>query len=70
MGSCRDTNMIACLSFVVVLLGLMKGETAAEYLVGNSLGWTLPPNTTFYSDWAASKTFQLANVVSKFFDTN
>ncbi|KAL6221672.1 hypothetical protein ACLB2K_005068 [Fragaria x ananassa] len=59
MGSCRDTNMIACLCFVVVLLGLMKGETAAEYLVGNSLGCTLPPNTTFYSDWGASKTFHI-----------
>ncbi|PRQ46336.1 putative Blue (type 1) copper binding protein [Rosa chinensis] len=63
MASCR-ASMIACLSLMVVMVGLMKGATAAEYVVGDSLGWTLPPNTSFYSDWAASKTFQLGDVVS------
>ena len=57
MASFRDTNtntnMIACLSLMVVMVGLMKGATAVEYVVGDSLGWTLPPNTSFYSDWAA-----------------
>lgn len=64
----RDMNMIACLS-LMVMVGLvpmlMKGATAADYVVGDSLGWTLPPNTSFYSDWAASKTFQLGDVVGK-----
>ena len=63
-------NMIACLSLMVVMVGLMKGATAAEYVVGDSSGWTLPPNTTFYSDWAASKTFQIGDVLCKSFDTN
>ncbi|KAK9943927.1 hypothetical protein M0R45_009516 [Rubus argutus] len=66
MGSCRDMNMIACLS-LMVMVGLvpmlMKGATAADYAVGDSLGWTLPPNTSFYSDWAASKTFRLGDIL-------
>ncbi|KAL6221275.1 hypothetical protein ACLB2K_009026 [Fragaria x ananassa] len=43
---------------------ISTGATAVEYVVGDSLGWTLPPNTSFYSDWAASKTFQLGDRVS------
>ncbi|XP_004287290.1 PREDICTED: umecyanin-like [Fragaria vesca subsp. vesca] len=58
-----NTNMLACLSLMVVMVGLMKGATAVEYVVGDSLGWTLPPNTSLYSDWAASKTFQLGDRV-------
>ncbi|KAL6223873.1 hypothetical protein ACLB2K_002730 [Fragaria x ananassa] len=51
MASFRDTNtktnMLACLSLMVVMVGLMKGATAVEYVVGDSLGWTLhqtPPS--------------------------
>ncbi|KAB2618607.1 cucumber peeling cupredoxin-like [Pyrus ussuriensis x Pyrus communis] len=60
--------MIACLVVMAVaspsLLNL-KGATAAEYVVGDSLGWTVPPNTSFYSDWAASKTFQIGDTVAR-----
>ncbi|KAM0969365.1 hypothetical protein COP2_018012 [Malus domestica] len=67
MGGRKDMNtMIACLVVMAVacpsLLNL-KGATAAEYVVGDSLGWTVPPNTSFYSDWAASKTFQIGDTV-------
>ncbi|KAK9947535.1 hypothetical protein M0R45_003155 [Rubus argutus] len=65
----KNMNMMACLSLSwMVLVGLvpmlMKGAAAADYVVGDSLGWTLPPNTSFYSDWAASKTFQLGDEVA------
>ncbi|BFG40121.1 hypothetical protein CerSpe_263950 [Prunus speciosa] len=58
-------NMVmACFMVMAVafpsLLNL-KGATAEDYVVGDSLGWVIPPNTSFYSEWAASKTFQIGD---------
>ncbi|KAF3973640.1 hypothetical protein ACB098_01G311400 [Castanea mollissima] len=52
-------GLIGCLIVVVALLnGATTQVTAAvEYQVGDSLGWAVPPNTSYYSTWASSKTF-------------
>ncbi|KAK4604453.1 hypothetical protein RGQ29_012807 [Quercus rubra] len=56
-------GLIGCLIVVVALLnGATAQVTAAgEYQVGDSLGWTVPPNTTYYTNWASSKTFFLGD---------
>ncbi|PQP95849.1 cucumber peeling cupredoxin-like [Prunus yedoensis var. nudiflora] len=62
-------NMVmACFMVMAVafpsLLNL-KGATAEDYIVGDTLGWAVPPNTSFYSEWAASKTFQIGDGLGK-----
>ncbi|BFG40120.1 hypothetical protein CerSpe_263940 [Prunus speciosa] len=64
-GMMNKMNMVmACFMVMAVafpsLLNL-KGATAEDYVVGDSLGWVIPPNTSFYSEWAASKTFQIGD---------
>ncbi|XP_062149113.1 umecyanin-like [Alnus glutinosa] len=61
MGS--RMGLIGC--FVIVVSVLLRGATAATvYEVGDSLGWTVPPNTTYYSTWASTKTFFLGDKLS------
>ncbi|KAK4257411.1 hypothetical protein QN277_007004 [Acacia crassicarpa] len=43
--------------FIVALSLLFAATEAMQYDVGDSFGWTTPPNQTFYSDWARPKTF-------------
>ncbi|KAH0970302.1 hypothetical protein GBA52_022458 [Prunus armeniaca] len=64
-GMMNKMNMVmAC--FVVMAVAFpsllnLKGATAEDYVVGDSLGWAVPPNTSFYSEWAASKKFQIGD---------
>ncbi|GMY35831.1 cucumber peeling cupredoxin-like [Fagus crenata] len=51
-------GMIGCL---IVVVALLNGATAREYQVGDSLGWTVPPNTSYYTNWASTKTFLLGD---------
>ncbi|PON63201.1 Cupredoxin [Parasponia andersonii] len=54
-------GLIGC-SFII-MVAMLKGATADLYVAGDSLGWTIPPNTSFYSDWASSKTFEIGDQV-------
>ncbi|CAL9028048.1 unnamed protein product [Prunus brigantina] len=64
-GMMNKMNMVmAC--FVVMAVAFpsllnLKGATAEDYVVGDSVGWAVPPNTSFYSEWADSKTFQIGD---------
>ncbi|KAK7852663.1 umecyanin [Quercus suber] len=49
-------GLIGCLIVVVAQV-----SAAVEYQVGDSLGWAIPPNTSYYSTWASSKTFFLGD---------
>ena len=51
---------------LIIMVALtLKGATAEFYVVGDDLGWTVPPNTSFYSEWASSKTFQIGDELCK-----
>ncbi|KAK9274638.1 hypothetical protein L1049_021889 [Liquidambar formosana] len=45
--------------FTLAALGcfMMAPVSAFNHVVGGGLGWTVPPNTTFYRDWAKPRTF-------------
>ncbi|XP_059431620.1 umecyanin-like [Corylus avellana] len=63
MGS--RTGLIGWFGIVVAAIILLRGATAATvYEVGDSVGWTVPPNTSFYSTWASTKTFFLGDKLS------
>ena len=54
--------------FIVVVMALLKGATAAQtYEVGDSLGWEVPPNISYYSKWASNKTFYAGDKLCKHF---
>ena len=54
--------------FIVVVMALLKGATVAEtYVVGDSLGCEVPPNSSYYSKWASNKTFYVGDKLGKRF---
>ena len=54
--------------FIVVVMALLKGATAAQtYEVGDSLGWEVPPNISYYSKWASNKTSYAGDMLCKHF---
>ena len=60
-------GMIGCLIVVVALLNGATAQvtSAGVYEVGDSLGWTVPPNTSYYTNWASTKTFFVGDRLSK-----
>ncbi|XP_030553439.2 umecyanin-like [Rhodamnia argentea] len=54
----RGLVLVGCL--VAAMLACLGGAVATEYVVGDSHGWTAPPNITpgYYDEWAAGKTFR------------
>ncbi|KAI9117664.1 hypothetical protein K1719_011830 [Acacia pycnantha] len=49
------------LLMVVLCLSFAASSEATRYTVGGNFGWGIPPNQTFYSDWASNKTFVLGD---------
>ncbi|KAG5226094.1 umecyanin [Salix suchowensis] len=47
---------------IVASVGLLHGACAATtYTVGDDLGWTVQPNSSYYENWASQKTFQIGD---------
>ena len=57
-------NLIGC-SIVVMAFVIGATHAATEYKVGDSFGWSVPTNESFYSDWAATKKFFVGDKLSK-----
>lgn len=49
---------------IVASVGLLHGAYAANtYTVGGGLGWIVPPNSTYYEEWASQRTFQIGDSI-------
>ncbi|XP_020238811.1 cucumber peeling cupredoxin [Cajanus cajan] len=48
-------NMIGCC--MVAMIFIIGATEATDYTVGDSLGWNVPNNKSFYTDWASTKEF-------------
>ncbi|XP_059431625.1 umecyanin-like [Corylus avellana] len=61
MGS--RMGLIGWLVIVVAILQLRGATAETVYTVGDSLGWAVPPNTSYYSTWATTnlQTFLLGD---------
>lgn len=57
-------NQMAVL--LLVAAALWRCSSAATHTVGESLGWTVPPNPTAYDDWASTQTFVLGDVLGTY----
>lgn len=56
----RDQRALLLLS--AVLASLVAGSTAGVYhIVGAGKGWRMPPNKTYYEDWARSREISIGD---------
>ncbi|OVA06377.1 Plastocyanin-like [Macleaya cordata] len=53
---------MGCAQMVPVSAGI-------DHIIGGSLGWTVPPNITYYQDWAKPRTFGLGDKLVFMFRT-
>lgn len=53
--------------FTLAALGcfMMAPVSAFNHVVGGGLGWAVPPNTTFYRDWAKPRIFGVGDKLGK-----
>ncbi|KAH6782057.1 hypothetical protein C2S51_007350 [Perilla frutescens var. frutescens] len=53
------------IGYCALVFGVIASLAAAQtvHVVGDSLGWTVPPNATVYSNWASSKTFMVGDIL-------
>ncbi|XP_057969299.1 umecyanin-like [Malania oleifera] len=52
-------SMLLILFGCAAILGcnVIQSASAMTHVVGGSFGWTVPPNKTFYQEWAKPRTF-------------
>ncbi|PPS01989.1 hypothetical protein GOBAR_AA18672 [Gossypium barbadense] len=56
---------IVAQALLILMPALLRLSLAAVYKVGDSAGWTTIGNID-YKQWAATKTFQVGDVIRKF----
>ncbi|KAL3511894.1 hypothetical protein ACH5RR_024611 [Cinchona calisaya] len=62
------TCMVVLCAFSAVML---QCALAAEYVVGDGIGWNIPPNgAATYTNWASGKTFRVGDILVFNFGTN
>ncbi|KAI6681632.1 hypothetical protein NL676_035513 [Syzygium grande] len=54
-------NLTAWLIMVISAGFIHVAAAATDYTVGDELGWTVPPNISYYQSWAASKNFTVGD---------
>ncbi|KAJ9163087.1 hypothetical protein P3X46_022797 [Hevea brasiliensis] len=60
----RINMAILFASVAIVTAGLsVKGAEAAVFVVGDTFGWQIPTNSTFYSSWASSHNFSVGDTL-------
>ena len=63
----KNIGPMGCMFMVVLcLLSFAASSDAKRYYVGESYGWSIPPNQTFYSDWASSKKFLVGDFLGTY----
>jgi hypothetical protein len=62
----RRRSRHALLLFSAVMASLVSGSTAGIYhIVGAGKGWRMPPNRTYYADWASARQISVGDKLSK-----
>ncbi|XVE71469.1 hypothetical protein DITRI_Ditri10aG0153100 [Diplodiscus trichospermus] len=58
----RRLNMVF-LATIVIAAMLESSSAQTAYVVGDGLGWVVPPGSTAYSTWAANKNFRVGDTL-------
>jgi hypothetical protein len=62
----RRRSRHALLLLSAVMASLVTGSTAGIYhIVGAGKGWRMPPNRTYYEDWARTRQISIGDKLSK-----
>ena len=62
----RRRSRHALLLLSAVMASLVAGSTAGIYhIVGAGKGWRMPPNRTYYEDWARTRQISIGDKLSK-----
>lgn len=57
----RTVGLVVVL--IAVVLAEISSDAATTYEVGGSTRWVIPPNTSFYEEWAEGKTFHVGDIL-------
>ena len=65
----RAMAMVGARAMSALLLGmvLLQVAQAAEYEVGNQLGWTIPTAQNYFNRWTVGKTYYVGDKLSEFY---
>ena len=57
---------IVFLATIAIAAMLQSSSAQKNYVVGDALGWVIPPGPAVYSTWAANKTFRVGDTLGKY----
>ena len=60
------TRRSALLVVALMSCVLIQSADALIHVVGGGCGWEVPPNSTFYADWAKPRTFGVGDKLGQF----
>ncbi|XP_044471275.1 blue copper protein-like [Mangifera indica] len=58
-----NLNKIFIVSIVAIAALLQRSKAQTTHIVGDALGWLVPPSTDTYTTWAANQTFRVGDVL-------
>ncbi|KAJ0030766.1 hypothetical protein Pint_12996 [Pistacia integerrima] len=61
MARSLNKNFVVAIVAIAALLHSSKAQTT--HIVGDALGWIVPPSTDTYTTWAANQTFKVGDVL-------
>ncbi|XP_044472530.1 cucumber peeling cupredoxin-like [Mangifera indica] len=57
-------SSLGLIGFFIIIAGVFERTTGETYMVGDDLGWTIPPHgASTYSTWAAEKEFSIGDTI-------
>ncbi|XP_031271916.1 uclacyanin 1-like [Pistacia vera] len=59
----RSLNKIFVVAIVAIAALLHSSKAQTTHIVGDALGWIVPPSTDTYTTWAANQTFKVGDVL-------
>lgn len=65
----KRLNMAVLLTVIVgATLQIQISDAQNSHTVGDSVGWTIPPNANTYTTWAASQKFAVGDTLGNYFN--
>lgn len=61
----RRLNIVFLATIAMAVL-LQNSSAQTTYVVGDALGWVVPPGSSVYTTWAANKTFRVGDTLGKY----
>ncbi|KAK7399132.1 hypothetical protein VNO78_10308 [Psophocarpus tetragonolobus] len=63
MGVKKNVSLIMLSTIGWLVLGLGRVSSTTSHIVGEEMGWNLPPYPGFYDEWAKKRSFAVGDVL-------